>query len=175
MIDQSGFRTRYRSSHLCTTSCLPLLRGRGANGPSQDGGECLPVPAAAHRLGVKPGTLRRWIRRGCPTVSPGRKGRGHACLVNLSDVQQWLKADQSDALLLELASALPEVMATASAEAWRQIEGSDKRRLAGILAATWYVLSCAVLDHLRAKCPEIPEVAPTLPEPIERLRKIAQK
>jgi hypothetical protein len=52
--------------------------------------------------------------------------------------------------------------------------GIDRRQLAGILAATWYVGTCEVLDWLREHYPGVPELGSTLPDPIERLRKIAR-
>src|SRR5690606_31797540 len=133
----------------------------------------LPIVDAASALSVPAGTLRRWIREGCPHV-PGRRGRGCATLVDVQAVKQWRQANDRDALLQELAAALPDVLAAASVESWRLAEGIDKRKLAGITAATWYVCTSAVLDHLREQCPAVPELA-RLPDEIERLRKIAHQ
>ncbi|KXA71813.1 hypothetical protein AXA74_16870 [Bordetella hinzii LMG 13501] len=96
-------------------------------------------------------------------------------MVDVEAVRQWRESSESDARLLEIASALPDVLARASEEAWRQTEGTDKRRLAGVMAASWYVFTTNVLDYLRAKHPAIPDVGPALPEQIERLRKIARE
>lgn len=135
----------------------------------------LTLPEAAHHLGVPVGTLRRWVREGCPVALRGHKGRGHACMVDVEAVRQWRESSESDARLLEIASALPDVLARASEEAWRQTEGTDKRRLAGVMAASWYVVTSSVLDYLRAKHPAIPDVGQPFPEQIERLRKIARE
>jgi len=88
-------------------------------------------------------------------------------------VLAWRRASRSDALILELAGELPNVLAAASLQAFAQIEGSDKPRMAGVLAGVWYVAACTVLDHLRAKCPEVPEIS-SIPPEVERLRKIAR-
>lgn len=131
----------------------------------------LPIDAAARELGVAPVTLKRWRRLGCPCV-PGRRGRGHAALYDVEAVRAWREANDRDALLLEIAAAAPAVLADAALAAFTQVDAPDKRRQAGLLAATWYVLTAALLDHLRATCAEVPELA-GVPEPVERLRKIA--
>lgn len=133
----------------------------------------LTVSAAARVLGVPPGTLRRWIRQGCPTVDRGQKGRGHACLVDVEAVLAWRRASRSDALILELAGELPNVLAAASLQAFTQIAGNDKPRMAGVLAGTWYLMASATLDYLRAKCPEVPEIS-SIPPEVGRLQKIAR-
>ena len=132
----------------------------------------LPIADAARVLGERPGTLRRWVREGCPTINPGRRGRGHAVLVDPGQIQRWRDGGR-EALLLEFASAMPGLLATATMQSWRQAEGIDKRRLAGILAAAWYASTTAALDHLRALCPGVPDVS-SLPPEIEHLRKIAR-
>lgn len=129
----------------------------------------LTVDAAARELGVSVVTLRRWLARGAPH-RPGRRGRGHAALVDVGAVRAWRQANDRDTALLELAQAVPGVLARATAEAFRQIEGPDKRRMAGVLAGLWYVLTTAMLDRLS---PAVPELAHEPPE-IERLREIAR-
>ena len=133
----------------------------------------LPLAEAAQALGVRQGTLRRWIRQGCPVASRGRRGRGHAVLLDPAAVRQWREAGERERIFLELAAAVPHVLAHAAAKSFRLAEGLDKRRLAGALAATWYVSASAVLDHLRQQCPAVPEVA-DVPEEIASLRKIAR-
>lgn len=130
----------------------------------------LPVAAAARELGIKSGTLRRWIRQGCP-AQHGRRGRGHATSVDPEQVRAWRGADPRGAAVMEIADTLPEVLACAITESHRLAAGVDKRQLAGILAATWAMVTTAALDHLRELNPHVPEVG-TLPDEIERLRKI---
>jgi hypothetical protein len=69
---------------------------------------------------------------------------------------------------------VPEIVAAAVAEAFRGASGPHKRGCADVLAAAWYVVTVAVLDRIRRECPDVPEVE-TVPEPIERLRKIARQ
>jgi len=75
---------------------------------------------------------------------------------------------------MEIADTLPEVLACAITESHRLAAGVDKRQLAGVLAATWAMVTTAALDHLRELNPHVPEVE-TLPDEIERLRKIARE
>ena len=134
----------------------------------------LPVTEAARELGIRPGTLRRWVAEGCPIVQRGRRGRGCALLVDVDAVRRWRGADQRDALILSLAQALPGVLAGTAEEASRLTEGPHKHAVAGALAGAWYLGASAVLDCLRAHCPAVPEVKRPLPETIERLQKIAK-
>lgn len=134
----------------------------------------LPVADAARVLGIRPGTLRRWMREGCPVASRGRRGRGHAVLINPDAVRAWRDADQRAQVLLDLAAEVPRLLALAAEEAHRQANGVDKRKLGEILAATWFVGASTVLDHLRARCADVPQISPELPAQIERLVKIAR-
>lgn len=135
----------------------------------------LPVTEAASELGVKPGTLRRWVAEGCPIVQRGRRGRGCALLIDPDAVRRWRGADQRDALILEIAQALPEVLAGAADGLFKLIEGDPaKRRMAGLLAAGWEVGASAVLDRLREHCPSVPGLADQHPDAIQRLQKIAK-
>lgn len=131
------------------------------------------VATAAAVLGVPTGTVRRWVREGCPVAQRGRRGRGHAVLVDPDAVIEWRVAAGCDALLLQLAGAVPDVMAAAVVASWQQAQGIDKRQLAGISAATWYFTTTALLDHLREHCDSVPEVT-RVPDAIDRLRKIAR-
>lgn len=133
----------------------------------------LPLAAAAQALGIPQGTLRRWMREGCPVAARGRRGRGHAVLLDPAAVRQWREAGERERIYLELAGAVPAVLAEAAAESLRQAQGLDKKRLAGTLAASWYLGTTAVLDHMREQCPAVPDVT-DVPEQIEQLRKIAR-
>lgn len=133
----------------------------------------VPLDRAAAELGVPTGTLRRWVRQGCPVVHRGHRGRGHAALVDPAQVLQWRQAGARQQVYLELASAVPTVIAHAACDSMRLANGIDKKRLAGVQAATWYVATNAVLDHLRERCPAVPELA-VVPDEIEQLRKIAR-
>lgn len=134
----------------------------------------MPLADAAQVLGVRPGTLARWVREGCPVVQRGRRGRGCALLVSVDQVQAWRGADAADALAMELAAAAPELLANSMLQALQQAEGIDKRKLANVLCGAWYVAACSLLDNLRARCPSVPEINGPLPEPVERLRKIGK-
>lgn len=133
----------------------------------------VPIPDAARALGISPATLRRWIRRGCPVAVRGRRGRGLATLVDPGEVRAWRQAGGREAALLALASSLPDVLAGGIEKAHQLAEGTDKRRLAGILAATWFVASARVLEHLHELHPAIAPDPRCVPDQVERLRKIA--
>ncbi len=125
-------------------------------------------------LGERPGTLRWWIRQGCPVASPGRRGRGGRTLIDPDAVREWRSAGDRERFALELAAALPNLLAKAAIESHRLAQGIDKRAVAGLLAASWYVGASAVLDHLRAQGFAVPDLVECPPE-IDALRKIAVK
>jgi hypothetical protein len=136
-------------------------------------GHGLPLSDAARVLGVAPSTLRRWVREGAPVLRRGRRGRGHSLLLDPGAVQQWRGAGELQAFVATLASEIPHLLADAMADAHRQVEGADKRRAAGLMAASWYRCATAVLDRLREQQDDVPELT-QIPEPIERLQKIAR-
>lgn len=136
------------------------------------------IEQAAAALGVSVSSLRRDISQGAPVARRGRRGCGGAALVSVEAVAAWraTRGPSMDAARAvaagELASELPELLASAMAEVFRQIEGPHKRAMAGALAACWYRTSCAIIDKLRETEPAIPEIS-SLPPEIERLRLIA--
>ena len=134
----------------------------------------LPLAAAARELGVGPATLKRWVRDGAPVAHRGRPGRGYATLVDVDRVRAWRGAGERDAVLIELATRLPDVLADAMFEAWQRANGVDKRRLAGVMAAGWFVGASKILDVLHELHRDIQPDPRDVPEPIDRLRKIAR-
>lgn len=86
-------------------------------------------------------------------------------------VRRWLGAGERERALLELAGQVPELLAEAATESLQLATGIDKRKLARILVAAWYLSATRVLDYMRAQCPAVPGVVP-IPERIEALRKI---
>lgn len=133
----------------------------------------LPLAEAARELDVSEATLRRWIATGAPVAQRGRRGRGCRTLICPNAIRQWRAATGREQVLIELGSALPELLAESVAKSWQEAHGIDKRRLAGILSATWFVAASAVLEQLHRLHPAIAPDPRTLPEPIRRLRKIA--
>jgi hypothetical protein len=132
----------------------------------------LPIKAAAERLDVAPGTLKRWIREGCPTARRGRRGRGCATLVDPVAVAAWRSADGGGHdLLIALAGDLPELVADAVWQVQAVTDGPHRDAVAGALAACWYQVTLAIADRIRQDAPDAPEPS-ALPEKIERLRSI---
>lgn len=70
----------------------------------------VPINKAARELKKSPSTIRRWIQRGCPCVSPGEVGRNKGAVLNLDDVMRWrgggVAPANNDELLSRLAVAL---------------------------------------------------------------------
>ncbi|MCB4365741.1 helix-turn-helix domain-containing protein [Hydrogenophaga taeniospiralis] len=132
----------------------------------------LPLAEAAQALDVSPATLRRWIRRGCPVLCRGSRGRGHQMLIDPAQVAAWRQAGDADAMVMELSAQVPETLATAMLQALQQARDVNKIRLASILCGAWYLGASGVLDLLRERNPDI-GVEPLEPESIRRLRKIA--
>lgn len=126
---------------------------------------------AAAQLGVTPRALRRLIRRdGAPVVRPGRKGAGGATLVDPRAIRAWLDARDlpDERVVREIASALRLLSADALHEAWQASDGIDKRKLAGVLVATYDLHTIRATALLRHYVPTLPD-NDTLPEPIRRM------
>jgi hypothetical protein len=134
--------------------------------------EQVSIAQAAALLNLKPGTLRRWCREGLP-YQPGRRGRGHAAMVDPEQARQWIGSPADNRELLALAGDIQQVLAATMLECFKQSAGTDKRRIAGVFAATWYASSCALLDYLREKNSEVPDVK-AMPFEITYLQKIAR-
>jgi len=135
----------------------------------------LTVAEAARALEIPQGRLRRWIRTGCPVAQRGRRGRGGATLIDAGAVREWREAQSDDALVLALASSLQDVLGDATVKAYMQTTGFDnRRRLARVFVATYYVCACAVRDRLQKVCSRVPPIN-SLPASIERLKQIAEK
>ena len=133
----------------------------------------LPIHEAARELNISAGTLSRWIKRGCPVAVRGHRGRGLAAMIDPDAVRTWRQAGEREATLMALASSLPDVLAGGIEKAHQLAEGTDKRRLAGTLAGTWFVTTAAILEHLHELHPAIAPDPRCVPDKIERLRKIA--
>jgi phage terminase Nu1 subunit (DNA packaging protein) len=71
------------------------------------------ISEAAGYFDVSTETVRRWIRAGCPCITPGEVGRGHGARLNLADVARWRAVNAGvpvDGDVIEdLAAALVEV------------------------------------------------------------------
>lgn len=132
-----------------------------------------PLRQAAAELGIAPRTLRRWLAAGAPTVTRGRRGRGGRALVDPQAVRAWrLSCEAIEHADLEvLAAELPELVAAAVFEAFRECEGPHKRQTAGVLAGVWYFVTVALLERLRRDVPELRDPA-TVPPQIGHLRTI---
>lgn len=135
-------------------------------------GHPLPIEQAAEVLGLSPGQLRRLVAAGAPCARQGQRGRGRVMLVDPQAVRAWTGASARDALVLELASLLPEVLARAIEDAFRLTDGPHKRAVAGALVGTWNLANGSLLDVLRELCPSVPEASDQLPGQIEQLKKI---
>jgi hypothetical protein len=129
------------------------------------------IPAAARTLGVSEATLRRWLRVGAPVARRGGRGRGRRTLVDAAAIEAWRGCGKASDALVVFAAELPELVADAVHEAFMLTGGPHKRATAGVLAATWYVVTVGILDRLRADVPDLHD--PTLvPEKIAHLRMI---
>lgn len=133
----------------------------------------LPLPAAATELGISVPTLRRWVRAGAPVVQRGRRGRGANTLVNPDDIAAWrgLSTPTDTTALQVFGAQLPQLVATAVAAAYREVEGPHKHLAAGVLAGAWYVVTTQLLDRLRDDVPELSDPQ-ALPPEIDQLRDV---
>lgn len=139
----------------------------------------LPMVDAARELGISSSTLRRWVEKdGAPVASRGRRGRGKATLIYPDAIRRWRAATGREQALIELGAALPELIARAMSEAFKQMAercqtGGERRRVAAALAVGWFQATAATLDHLHRLHPAIAPDPRTLPQAIARLREIA--
>lgn len=125
----------------------------------------LPIAEAAQELGERPGTLRRWIREGCPVAVPGQRGRGYVMHLDPDEVREWRAAandshDTDDkgraALLLELSEMVPVLIADATVEVLaaaspRTQGGGELRRLREALDAAAKLSIASIRDYLAGK------------------------
>jgi len=51
--------------------------------------EVMSINKAARALNKTPSTIRRWVQKGCPCISPSETGRGKGAILNLDDVITW--------------------------------------------------------------------------------------
>lgn len=142
----------------------------------------LTIEQAAAELGLPPTTLQFWVaHKCCPVARRGGRGRGNATLVDVAAVRRW-QADRDQPatnaqpttehdLALAYARRLPDLLADAMYNAWRETDGPAKRQLAASLACAWYEIASQELDRLRVRHPDIPHIA-SLPEAIVKLKSI---
>jgi hypothetical protein len=100
--------------------------------------EALRVPEAAAALGVRPDTLRSWIRHGAPVVQPGGTGPGEGALVDLEALRRWRGRSADDAPLVAIDgdSIARGLLAAYRARLHRDL-GLTDRQAAALLAESW--------------------------------------
>lgn len=136
----------------------------------------VPFHQATDELQVDPATLRRWLRKGAPQVRRGRRGRGGGALLDVAAIRAWRNRTAVQASSISaraLAAEIPELLAGAAMESFHAVTAPQKRAIAGVLAAAWYVSACALRDRLALLDPTIPEID-ALPEQIAHLRDICR-
>ncbi len=118
---------------------------------------------AARALGVRPGTLRKWIRRGAPVVEPGGNGPGQSALVDIAAIEAWRGRKSDDAPLVRLdTSALAKgLLATYRANTHRQLGLTNRQAAAMLVESYWHTVRAAT-NH-----------PPTEPHPAEMATLIA--
>ena len=138
----------------------------------------LPVPEAAAALGVHVATLRRWLSAGAPQARRGRRGNGGGALVDIEAIRAWQRVQAGQGcggdVLRAVAAEIPDILADAMHDAHRLIEGPDKRRAAGYLAAAGLMGAQSVLDRLRREDDSIAELV-ELPRKLRTLRDISRE
>ena len=100
------------------------------------------LSAASKILGVHPGTVRKWIRQGAPTLELGSVGRGHSSQVDPEAIRRWLVqrdvpgvVEQTQAAQLNaLADSLWRVLRNDQAA---RVVGITERQAAGLLLLTY--------------------------------------
>ncbi len=127
------------------------------------------VSEAAATLNVRRGTLRRWLRGGCPVVRRGRRG-GDCTLVDVDAVRCWLAATPAEQQLIALASEIPALVAGAVFDVSRAVEGPHKTSTARVLGVAGLVVIDTLLKRLNRDVPNISAELRDEPYRIARLR-----
>jgi hypothetical protein len=71
------------------------------------------VRQLAMHLGVHIGTVRRWVRFGCPCIELGSVGRGHGTQLDPVEVQQWRVSQLIPTLAAQAEADVLKILATA--------------------------------------------------------------
>jgi hypothetical protein len=132
----------------------------------------LPFEQTCAELDVSPATLRRWLQAGAPQAKVGRRGRGGQALFEPAAIAAWRRQIGGGDALIVLASELSEIVADSVYLCFRLADGAHKRPSADMLAATWYVITTALLERIGEQVPV--RGIEVMPEKIERLRRIAE-
>jgi hypothetical protein len=132
--------------------------------------EALRLAEAAARLGVSPRQVRYAIERGAPVVKRGRKGHGHATLVDPEALRRWLrKPDRmEEARNHELANNLIRAVADNAVLQFRMQSGPHKLALAANVVESFSATANAICTQLGLSPPEPNEV----PENIRQIAKL---
>ena len=119
---------------------------------------------AAIELGIRPDTLRSWLRRGAPCVRCGSRGRGHSALLEVDKVRAWRNRRTEDAPLVAVDDLLlAEGLAAAFRSGDHHAVGISDADAAAVLALSFRYLH-------RAATGWPPE---TYPAAVEALARIA--
>lgn len=133
----------------------------------------MPLKAAAVELGIRLGAMRRLVRDGAPVVRKGHRGRACSTLVDIDAIREWQRGG-ADAIVREVASALPLILAETMQDTFQQAVGHmSNAQAAALLSAAWLRSANAVNDYMQTHCAGIPNIS-AMPAEIDRLRKIAQ-
>ena len=114
----------------------------------------LPVAQAARVLGLPVGTVRRFVREGCPAIR-GRRGRGCATLVDPEHVRAWAGEPQRDRLPA-FAADVPGIVADGTAAAFAAFSpqtrsGAEHRRLRDALRLAGDLIARELLARIHDK------------------------
>ncbi len=119
----------------------------------------LPLAEAAKVLGTSVPTLHRWIASGAPVARAGRRGRGHAALVDPDAVAAWRRAqaahDGATAALVAhgtRAETVSDAVAERLFELWQRRElevfGVPRHQTAKLAGFVWHQVAVALHAHL---------------------------
>ena len=67
--------------------------------------DAMPLAQAARELGIDPVTLQRWIKRGCPVMRLGAKGRGRSSVVSVAAIRTWRAENDLNVIAAGLTAA----------------------------------------------------------------------
>jgi hypothetical protein len=112
--------------------------------------ELLPLSEAAQRLQLSVPQLRHAIAKGAPTAHRGTRGRGHATLIDVDVMREWMRADDGQRAALERPHVRRAALTDAGAMVDRVLaEMLHHNELAAVEVRAW--LAQRVVGYVRTR------------------------
>ena len=120
------------------------------------------VRETAKQFGVHIGTVRRWIRAGCPCLQLGSVGRGHGAQLDPVEVQQWRVSQLIPTLAAQAEADVLKILATGM---------FDSLKRDGLMGQTLPAefVALKIYERIYRNVKETPLEAKDLPDEMKRI------